>query len=255
MKLKVCILLCSILLFTKALGCERTLKVGISQQWAPYVLIRDKTFSGIDIQITEFVLSQSGFCTQFVLLPSSKRGFAELRSGKVDLLPAASFSEERARFSYFSEPYRKEVMRLFWYPKKEYAALSLKGLLLKGQVILINSGSYYGEEFTTLSRIKMFKNQIMAVPKLQQRLGMLLAKRVDFFIDDELAGLYLIESLNLKGIELHDYIINDNWVSFMLSKTTLTESERTRINNTIIAHQQTITGLIAEHIKSFSQDE
>ena len=249
MGLKALFLLVVAVLSNSAFSCDKTLKVGISQQWAPYAFKQNGKLTGIDIDVVNLVLKEAGFCAKYVVMPSSKRGFAELKHGKVDLLPAASYSTERDSFSFFSEPYRNERMRLFWYPHERLESLDLQGLLEHQQVILTNSGSYFGPDFTHFKEDAKYKEQLVTVSSLRQRLAMLVARRVDFFVDDELAGLYLIQKNNQQGIELHPYIVNNDSVYFMLSKTTLLAEDRAAINSAILNNQQAITEIIARYVK------
>ena len=94
-----------------------------------------------------------------------------------------------------------------------------------------------------------YKDQLVTVSSLRQRLAMLVARRVDFFVDDELAGLYLIQKNNQQGIELHPYIVNNDSVYFMLSETTLLAEDRAAINSAILNNQQAITEIIARYVK------
>ncbi|QMW16749.1 transporter substrate-binding domain-containing protein [Pseudoalteromonas sp. MT33b] len=247
MTMKVLFLLVFAALSTEAFGCDRVLKVGVSQSWRPYVFSQNDQLTGIDIEITDLVLKEAGFCSQFIAMPSSKRGFAELKHGTVDLLPAASYSQQRDDFSTFSVPYRNEVMRLFWYPHSHLESQDLKGLLDHKQTILTNSGSYYGDELTRLSANKKYKDQFVTVPSLRQRLAMLVAKRVDFFIDDELAGLSLIQQHQANNVKIHPYIINNDYIYFMLSDLSLSEEERQAINHAIQFNKQAITDIISSY--------
>ncbi|WP_404343502.1 substrate-binding periplasmic protein [Pseudoalteromonas mariniglutinosa] len=246
-----CWLLGLLLLSHISTACERTLKVGISQVWPPYIIDYKSHFIGIDIEIVEHLLTKAGFCSEFIRLPSSKRAFVELERGHVDLLPAASFTEQRARFSYFSEPYRNEVMRLFWYPNSALLEQGLAGILANQQIIVVNSGSYYGEEFAKLRNNNDYSDLIVTVPSLRQRLNMLLTKRVDFFIDDELAGLYLVHNQDIKGVNVHPFVVNDNPVHFMLSKKSMTHDDVNAINIAIINNTQAIKHIIADYSRHY----
>ncbi|WP_369675498.1 transporter substrate-binding domain-containing protein, partial [Enterococcus faecium] len=117
----------------------------------PFVVINNNNFSGIDIEITRQVLDEAGFCAEFIALPSSIRGLAELEKGNVDVLPAASFNKQIAQYSHFSLAYRQERMRLFWYEDSELSGLDLASLMSIKKTFVINSGGYYGEEFEQLS--------------------------------------------------------------------------------------------------------
>lgn len=248
MVLKVLLLILAALISASAFSCEKTLKVGISQQWAPYAFTQNDQLTGIDIDIVNLILKDAGFCAKFVIMPSSKRGFAELKHGKIDVLPAASYSKERDSFSFFSEPYRNEVMRLFWYPHNRLDALDLQGLLDHQQVILTNSGSYYGPEFTQLAQQAKYKEQLVTVASLRQRLAMLVARRVDFFVDDELAGLYLIQKNKLRGIEIYPYIVHNDSVHLMLNEINLSAEERAAIDSAILKNQQAIIEITARYV-------
>ena len=225
-------------------ACEQTLKVGIGQPWPPYVFKGERTLSGIDIDITRLVLKKAGFCSQFVLLPSSIRGLVELKKGTVDVLPAASYSDDRAKYSHFSLPYRRERMRLFWYENSAFIKHDLQHLMHSSKTFVINSGGYYGEEFAQLSQQADYKNLIVPVKMINQRLLMLKAKRVDFMIDDEVSGLYLMAQKNITGISLHPYIVNDNPIHFMFSNKTVNTAQSQKIDDAIKQLETPITEII-----------
>lgn len=190
-------------------------------------------YKGIDIEIIQLILAGAGYCSEFIKFPSSTRGLAEFKKGLVDILPAASFSEERAQYSYFSEPYRNEKMRLFWYPKKQFLNADLNQLMQAKFTFAINGGAYYGPEFDKLIDNPLYRRLIVQVPKIQQRLFMLKAKRVDFMVDDEGSGRYLISQEKLSALSLHPYVVNDNPIHFMLNRKTLLPSDVSKINTEI----------------------
>ncbi|MBE0379964.1 polar amino acid transport system substrate-binding protein [Pseudoalteromonas prydzensis ACAM 620] len=215
--------------------------------WPPFVFDGDQALTGIDIDISRLVLTEAGFCSYFVRFPTSKRGLVELEKGRVDVLSAASFTQQRAQYSHFSTPYRRERMRLFWYEDPRYLTHSLAELLAKDKTIAVNNGGYYGKEFEQLSQTSDNKESIVRVPLLSHRLHMLKAKRVDFMIDDEISGQYLIRQEEITGITLHPYVIHDNPIHFMLSKKTVTIENMHAINSAIINVQAEIEKIIASY--------
>lgn len=228
-------------------SCEKTLQVGVILPWPPFVFDGEQALTGIDVEISRLVLTHAGFCSQFVSLPSSKRGLVELEKGRVDILTAASFNQQRAQYSHFSTPYRREKMRLFWYEDTKYLTHDLASLLAQQKTIAVNNGGYYGKEFEQLSKVTNNKDLLVRVPLLKHRLYMLKAKRVDFMIDDEISGLYLISQEKIPGITLHPYVIHDNPIHFMLSKKTVTMDNVRSINAAIIDMQSNIKQIIASY--------
>lgn len=239
-----------VLLSPFATSCEQTLRVGVVLPWAPFVFDNKQGLIGIDVDIARLVLTEAGFCTEFVRLPSSKRGLVELEKGRVDVLPAASFTQTRSQYSHFTASYRRERMRLFWYQNNKYSSYNLTDLLAKGKTIAVNSGAYYGKEFEQLTELNQYKELIVPVPLVMRRLYLLKAKRVDFMIDDEISGQYVIKQEKIAGITLHPYVINDNPIHFMLSRKTVTEEDVQRVNSAITASQARIDEVIASYTTS-----
>lgn len=230
-------------------GCDKTLTVGVGQPWAPYIFAAKRPpHKGIDIEATQLLLSYAGFCSKFIRFPSSARGLAELEKGTVDILPAASFSEQRAKYSYFTIPYRNEKMRLFWYENTDGITADLVELMNSKHTFAINSGAFYGEQFAKLKSDNDYKKLLISVPKIRQRLYLLAAGRVDFMIDDELSGRYLITQEKISGVTLHPYVINDNLIHFMLSKKTMSVSEVTKINAAIVENKSAVQDIINQYV-------
>ena len=234
-----------------AKSCEQTLRVGVVLPWPPFVFDGEQGLTGIDVDLSRLVLAKAGFCSEFVRLPSSTRGLVELEKGRVDVLPAASFTQSRAQYSYFSTPYRRERMRLFWYKDNKYRTADLAELLARNKSIVVNSGGYYGSEFEQLSQSNDYKELIVRVPLLTHRLYMLKARRVDFMIDDEISGQYLISQEKISGIELHPYVIHDNPIQFMLSRKTVSQQDVNKINASITATQAKVAEVIAKYTSAF----
>lgn len=233
-----------------SIACERTMKIGLGQPWPPFYFEGEQTLSGIDIEVTRLILNKAGFCSEFVVLPSSIRGLVELKKGHVDLVPAASFSHQRAQYSYFSIPYRRERMRLFWYEDAKLFNHNLQSLMSLRQTFVVNNGGYYGKEFESLSSQEQFKELIVRVPMIKQRLYMLKAKRVDFMIDDETSGLYLIKQEKIAGVTLHPHVVHDNPIHFMLSRKSLSHLELKKINIAISNNQAAIKQIIESYTQS-----
>ena len=116
-----------------------------------------------------------------------------------------------------------------------------------GKTFVINSGGYYGKEFKQLSQQAEHKGQIVQVKMIEQRLNMLQAKRIDFMIDDEVSGLYLLAQKQMTGIALHPYVINDNPIHFMFSNKTVNTAHSQKIDDAIKQLETPIIDIIANY--------
>jgi len=69
-----------------------------------------------------------------------------------------------------------------------------------------------------------------------------------FFVDDELAGLYLIQKNKLRGIEIYPYIVHNDSVHLMLNEINLSAEERAAIDSAILKNQQAIIEITARYV-------
>jgi len=229
------LLLCALSGTSRAEVCNTTLTLGLGNIWPPYYFEENSQPAGADIDIVKLIFAQANICLNYRKMPSSARALIELESGNIDFLYAASFSEERKKIAIFSSPYRYESVRIFWRAKgREYlASAPLKSLFLSGLIVATNRGSFVGENAEQVLN-QQNNTAVISVPTIEQRMMMLIHQRVDFIIEDEIAGLYYIHREKIKGIELHPHIIYQDDISLMFSRKI---SQQT-INSINIAIQQ-----------------
>lgn len=185
-------------------------------------------------------------------MPSSTRAMIELEKGNIDLLYAASFTENRKKIALFSEPYRNETLRLFWYPQKnlklQNAPLSS---LLSRLVGVSHSGGFLGKQAESM----LDNANIYRVPTIEQRMKMLKYQRADFTIEDELAGIFYIQNIQKKDIDkmsLHRNVIYQNKVSLMFSRKTVNEKTVAKINHTIKTYQKQLDEIVKHYIRTYN---
>ncbi|ESP93469.1 MULTISPECIES: substrate-binding periplasmic protein [Pseudoalteromonas] len=213
-------------------NCKSEKKIGIGGNWPPYITYKDDVPSGVDIAITKLVFAEAKICIQFLRLPSSARGLVELYKGFVDVLPSASFNIERAQNAHFTVPYRRERMRLF--TRLDLPPIkSLTELFADEFTFVTNPGAYYGEELKQILQISWYRQRLVEVSSASRRMELVNKKRIDFLIEDEYSGYYYINRLGYDGLRLHSYIVNDNAIHFMLSRTNFSKKEIQAVNNAI----------------------
>nr|WP_275423309.1 transporter substrate-binding domain-containing protein [Pseudoalteromonas sp. MMG022] len=222
-------------------SCERTFKVGVGTPWPPYVMYEADRYFGLDIDATKEIFAKAGLCIRFVRLPSSARGITELEKGFIDVLPSASYNEQRAKIAYFSSEYRKERMRLFTLSTLDEVN-NLSELFSQGYLFTANPGAYYGEELENILRIEQFKDNYFEVASLSQRMELVRRGRVDFLIEDEASGIYYKKRLGYNALRVHPYVIHDNGIHFMLSKDAFDIEQVAQINRAI--------NLVSEQLKA-----
>jgi polar amino acid transport system substrate-binding protein len=233
---------------TQAQLCNTTLTLGLGNIWPPYYFEVDAQPVGADIDIVKMISAQANICLKFRKMPSSARAIIELEKGNVDFLYAASFSEKRDKIATFSKPYRNETVRIFWRSaeRKYLAGVKLESLFLSGLIVAINRGSFVGRNAEQI--LKMQKDSaVISVPTIEQRMMMLIHQRVDFIIEDEVAGLYYIQKEKLKGIDLHPYVIYQNDISLMFSRN-ISQQTISSINAVIQRSSNKIDSIIASYI-------
>ena len=242
------LLLCTFSGTSQAELCETTLTLGLGNIWPPYYFEENSQPAGADIDIVQLIFAEANICLNYRKMPSSARALLELKNGNIDFLYAASFSEERAKIATFSAPYRHETVRIFWRANGlEYlSSASLKSLFLSGLIVATNRGSFIGKKADKI--LKMQNNAaVISVPTIEQRMMMLTHQRVDFIIEDEIAGLYYIHREKIKDIKLHPHVIYQDDISLMFSRK-VSQQTITLINTVIEQNGKKIDKIIESYV-------
>jgi len=245
----------SLLLFCHGLLAQcpqdKTVHVGIGATWPPYVMYQQDRAFGLEIDISRKVFQTAGYCVEFVRLPTTDRAIKELSIGLVDALPSSSFNHEREKIAAFTAPYRRERMRLFTHLPIE-PINNLKTLFDQKMSFVINPGAFYGDEFDGHFQKPENKLQFAFVKSIKQRMSMVHLKRVEFLVEDEMAGLYYFSTYRGGNIQLHPYIVNDNPIHFMLNRERFSEQDILKINDAIAYLEKDISSIIERYTTSSS---
>jgi len=242
------LILSTFLLFASlSQACVKTLKVSVPYNWPPYAYKVGNEYKGLDIEILQLVLKEADLCWEYVNYPSSARAFTELSKGNVDLLFAASWSKERELLADYTVPYREESMMLFTHNDNE-RQFSFD----EKSTIAINRGGFYGDKFSRYQA--NCPECIMEISLSKQRFFLLNNKRVDFVIEDELAGQHSMLNSNLHAdIRLTDTEIHRNNVYYMVNKDVLGEAAKARLNQAIKDNDEEINRLIKTYRQKYAQ--
>ena len=196
-------------------SCDSRLKIAVIERLNPFHLMDSDLTLSIDLDIVKVIAKEANICFDYIKMPSSTRLLSELKKGNIDVVFSASYNKERAKFGWFSHPYRQEVIRIFITKNvgKTAHQATLSQLLELGYAATANTGNEYGEIF---NQVKPFIQH--NIPLLHRRMAMLRLKRVDFTIEDELAGLLFLRYHEIDNVVMHPFIVNKNEVSFLFSR-------------------------------------
>lgn len=217
-----------------AFACDRTFTIASHDAfWPPYVMGMSDIFKGTEVEALNIIFKDSPFCFKVELLPNSKRAFTELKHGRIDIGWAASYTDARAEYVYFTDSYRTEVMRLYENKSNPHNIKNLANIFEQGLTVGANFGSYYGKEFEQYK--KRYKKQIEYTSSASKRFELLNKKRIDFAIEDSLVGAFFSKrSANLQLVDDIKFV-NKDPIHLMLSKKTVSAEE---------------VAVISQHIKS-----
>lgn len=229
--------------------CDHVVKLGLVADWPPLTYFDKDEAKGLDIEIAKMVFSSIDVCVDYVRLPSSARALGQMERGDIDVAVMVSYTNERAKYGYFSKPYRNETMRLFSYSQAQPIA-NLRQLLDQQKTIGLSIGSFYGEELQQLTGDSRYQPQLVQISSADRRAEMLIKKRVDFIVDDLITGLYMMKTKGYKNINAWPYIVHDNQVHFLIRKSSENKEVLAKVNKAIEVLGPKIDALVAQFTKS-----
>jgi polar amino acid transport system substrate-binding protein len=176
--------------------------------WYPYQYEENRRglhrVTGMDVEIVRELASRTGRTVAYREIPW-KEHVESLRTGQLDIAAGATFTEERAEFVHYSEPYRFEENYLFTLRKQRHTwdfinlDQFLRELRRDGQRLAVVEGYVYGD-----SRVNRFIRDpanaglLVETPNDQQSLRLLLEGKVDGFLADRAVGASIVTELGVS---------------------------------------------------------
>ena len=234
MKLKFLFLFITILLATHVKA--KDLSVGW-ELWYPYQYHnKSRELVGLDIDSFNAIMVEAKLNFTTAEIPW-KTHLHFLKTGKMDLALGASWTEDREKFAYFSEPYRKETVKLF-VKKGNTNRIQLETLadLAGSQYIIgVESGYYYGKIYQKLVKTAGLRANIIEVIDLEQNVTLLLKGHLDGFLVDPNTMQSFIKKYQMEDeFEQHSVEIYSADISIMLSKKSSDIETLNKINEAIV---------------------
>ncbi|WP_206485750.1 transporter substrate-binding domain-containing protein [Thalassotalea sp. G2M2-11] len=237
-----CIFLISMVLYStySTRSYATTLATGW-ELWYPYQYHNHKQqLVGLDFDIYNAILKEANLRTTYTELPW-KRHLQYVKTGQMDVAMGASFTNERAEYAYFTQPYRYESVSLFVKKgrKQQVNLSSLADLSHSDYMIGVEGGYYYGPKYQELIKTSEFKARITEVIDLEQNVNLLLKGHIDGFLVDPITLAAFCEKYKLTGeFEQHPLSIYQDDIHLMLSKKNIDKAMLERFNQAITTLKQ-----------------
>ena len=169
--------------------------------WAPFVQ-KDTSSPGVSVEIIVEAFKTQGHTVNFKIMPWS-RSLEEVKAGRVDVLVATWYTEDRTSYLKYSEPYLENSLKFI---KRSGDSFEYSGIdSLKGKTVGIVRNYGYGDEFLNAKAFKKPEaNDIVSNAKK------LTAKRIDLTLEDELVAK---STLSNAGMNLSDFAFTNNALS------------------------------------------
>jgi polar amino acid transport system substrate-binding protein len=211
------------------------------EDWPPYFYHNDKAvLGGVDFELLQAILKHAGCDLQLEKeMPPARRNVM-FQQGKLDLLMAASATEERRGFARFSLPYRQEVVGLFTVPEKldKFRRIgSFQDIVAHRASLLAPRLGYYGDDYERALPMLNADGRRSTFGTFEQGVRMLEAGRADLIMGDANALRHVARINNIKIVQLA-YTPYRAPVHLMLNAASTTQAQLTRINQAIAQLEQ-----------------
>jgi polar amino acid transport system substrate-binding protein len=212
------------------------------EEWPPYFYHNDKAvLGGVDYELLQAILSHAGCALHLEKeMPPARRNVL-FQQGKLDLLMAATVTEERRGFARFSLPYRQETVGLFTVPDKLDKYRNIENfqdvIAHRSSHLLAPRLGYYGDDYRRAMPVLNAEGRHSTFNNFEQGIKMLEAGRGDLIIGDANAMRHVARLHNVKIVQL-SYMPYRAPVHLMLNAASTTQAQLARINQAITQLEQ-----------------
>ena len=207
----------------------------------------DGKIIGIDADILRGVLNDIGCSITFEILPW-KRTLSQIKGGRTDTTMGASFKNERAKFAYYSIPYRGQPHVIVIKKSANVVAGSLKEFLENGHSLGVVLGWHYTNDIRALLDAPEYRSQIFVAPKFELLLKMDAARRFSGFLTNPSVLAGFIGGERLKA-EYNMVRADVDILHFLFSKKSVSAETAHKYNSRL--KERLDTGFFFEICKKY----
>lgn len=219
-------------------------------EFIPYSYEKKGDVKGIDIDFLLSIMNMSGFSVKL-----SKSGWGQslqaIESGGVDVLPGATFTDERSQYSYFTAPYRVEsnAILIRKNPRVSIRFITPSGFIEEVQKTGFKLGVIEGYAFPepVISEY-VKKTNLLKKSSSKELVNDLISGKIDGFITDSNEARKILSS-NSNDIASIPTNMKTQ-IRLMLAKKNFTKKEVEQINQNI--SKFTKSKLYLDILKSYS---
>ncbi|KAF0813087.1 hypothetical protein IGB42_02487 [Andreprevotia sp. IGB-42] len=209
-------------------ACSKTMSV-VPEDWAPYSYKNAQgQFVGLDLELMQAIFKEAGCKLEYKTNIPRIRRHVMHKDGQLDVLFAASETEERKQFSWFTKAYRDEVTGLFARGDDLGRFARVRGfadVLSAREAILAPNAGWYGNDYAKSLPDLMAAGLVQHFESFEQGLRMLKAQRADLLMGDVGAVLYMSRQTVKLNVAQLPFTPNSDPVHLMLSKKSTTEAD------------------------------
>ncbi|MEE1981109.1 transporter substrate-binding domain-containing protein [Shewanella xiamenensis] len=235
-----------------ASACSNPIKVGYND-WPPYAWQdMQGEAQGLDVELLRAFAEFLGCEINFINVPA-KRSHQMLKSGSLDIMMGATKTVEREEYSFFSDPYRDEEVRLFVLDEnKDNVKLERwQDIFTQKLRLLVPISGWYGADYEKTRERLALENLLILSPDVDKSVQMLTYDRADLMIGDAIAMPYIASQHQGVRLSALKPILDHNPIHLMLSKQSMSPLLLAQFNRAIKA--LTINGEIARIVYKWQQ--
>lgn len=233
-------------------ACSNPIKVGYND-WPPYAWQdMQGEAQGLDVELLRAFAEFLGCEINFINVPA-KRSHQMLKSGSLDIMMGATKTVEREEYSFFSDPYRDEEVRLFVLDEnKDNVKLERwQDIFTQKLRLLVPISGWYGADYEKTRERLALENLLILSPDVDKSVQMLTYDRADLMIGDAIAMPYIASQHQGVRLSALKPILDHNPIHLMLSKQSMSPLLLAQFNRAIKA--LTINGEIARIVYKWQQ--
>ena len=233
-------------------ACSNPIKVGYND-WPPYAWQdMQGEAQGLDVELLRAFAEFLGCEINFINVPA-KRSHQMLKSGSLDIMMGATKTVEREEYSFFSDPYRDEEVRLFVLDEnKDNVKLEQwQDIFTQKLRLLVPISGWYGADYENTRERLALENLLILSPDVDKSVQMLTYDRADLMIGDAIAMPYIASQHQGVRLSALKPILDHNPIHLMLSKQSMSPLLLAQFNRAIKA--LTINGEIARIVYKWQQ--
>jgi polar amino acid transport system substrate-binding protein len=232
MRVLITIVVCLFLAANAYADQECIIKLRVNDSPPSYFKDSKGNWTGFVVEQGAAVITEAGCKVEYRTAPWG-RGLLLLEEGEIDMMGIMSITEERKKIAHFVGPHYSEIIRLVVAKDSNYQIEKHEDLKNLPQKLMLERGTYYGEEITRLVKDKSFEKNIQWTSQVGFTLQMIekiTLGRVSGFLSYVTPGA--LEKVT-QEVKYHPFVINRDPVYFGVSKESVAPSILKRLQEAV----------------------